>query len=103
MDLPYKSILKNVTYGKTQEKSMIQDLKQLDTNNSAQFIYGRPPDLGAPSDLVLPRILTSQPVTPVYLHRTRFTTEAGLLQLELELEGRAVKTWAYFELARSVY
>ena len=103
MDLPYKSILKNVTYGKTQEKSMIQDLKQLDTNNSAQFIYGRPPDLGAPSDLVLPRILTSQPVTPVYLHRTRFRTEAGLLQLELELEGRAVKTWAYFELARSVY
>ena len=69
MDLPYKSILKSVTYGKTQEKSMVKDLSQLDTNNSSQFMYGRPPDLGPPSDLVLPRILTSHQVTPVYLHR----------------------------------
>ena len=69
MELPYKSILKSVTYGKTQEKSMVQDHKQLDSINSSQFIYGRPPELGPPCDLGLPRILTSQPVTPVYLHR----------------------------------
>ena len=71
MELPYKSILKSVTYGKTQERSMVQDLKQLDTNNSSQFVYGQPPELGPgpPSDLSLPRILTSQPVSPVYLHR----------------------------------
>ena len=69
MELPYKSILKTVTYGKSQEKSMVQDLAQLDTNNSAQFIYGRPPDLGPPCDRDLPRILTSHPATPVFLHR----------------------------------
>ncbi len=69
MELPYKSILKSVTYGKSQEKSMVQDLAQLDTNNSWQFIYGRPPELGPPCDIDLPRILTSHPVTPVYLHR----------------------------------
>ena len=69
MELPYKSILKSVTYGKSQEKSMVQDLGHLDTNNSAQFIYGRPPELGPPCDRDLPRILTSHPATPVYLHR----------------------------------
>ena len=69
MELPYKSILKSVSYGKTQERSIVQDLKQLDTNNSSHFIYGRPPELGPPSDLSLPRILTSQPVSPAYLHR----------------------------------
>ena len=36
----------------------------------------------------------------LFIHRTRFRTEAGLLQLDLEVDGRAVRTWAYFELAR---
>ena len=36
----------------------------------------------------------------MYFFRTRFKTEAGLLHLELEVEGRPVRTWVYFELAR---
>ena len=32
--------------------------------------------------------------------RTRFRTEAGLLQLELDVDGRNVRTWVYFELSR---
>ena len=104
LDLPYRSILKPVSVGKNHERAMLRDLAEVDRNNTAHFIYGKPPwpliTTAAPSGDHLPRILTSHPAAPVYLHRTGFKTQVGVLQLEVE-EGEArVTTFAYFELAR---
>lgn len=46
------------------------------------------------------RILTSQPVKVVFIHRKGFKAKSSLVKLELDDEVKTVRTYAYFELAK---
>ena len=103
LNLPYDKILKSVSIGKNHEKNILETWRELDVNKSYQFDYGKLPanmEIVPDAKGLMPRILTKHPVKLVYIHRSSFKADSGIFELEVEVGGDKVTTFAYFELAK---
>ena len=100
LNLPYDKILKTVSIGENHEKHILETWRELDVNQSYQFVYGTlPSNMDKPAGQ-LPRILTKHPVKLVYIHTNRFKAESGVFELQVEVGEEKVTTFAFFELSR---
>jgi len=107
LNLPYERVMMKL--GKNREKNILNEIEKVDVNKSSKFMYGEVPKTLPKLDRnkfqhILPKILTNQKVKPLYLHRNRFKSDCGIVEIELEISVdfsyTKIKTLAFFELSR---
>ena len=88
------------------EEELVREISSLDSHRSHKFLFGILPDvqrLSAEVTLFLPSRVECR-VVPVFLHRTGFRSQCGLVELTVQLEGRrareSVTALGYFSLDR---
>jgi len=110
LNLPYERVMKKMSrVGRIDQKNILNEFNKINVNNSSKCLYGELPKVLPKLDKnimphSLPKILTNQKVKPLYLHRTMFKSDCGIVELELEISVdfsyHRVKTLAFFELSR---